>query len=302
MIRKEDVVAVPKNGGKYHPEWEYDPWVLVPYSDVVLEETIDAFNGLVVAIEARLPKAIAMNTDDIVHVLVDEDVLQSIIPSQRFAYNFLRRARRPQFQYIAPGLQVPTSSTISLQPFRSLVDDDSGEGAPVLLFRSKHNDVDSCNAFTTGGEDVPFPWPFNQLSTYPVGLYLSTSSSSSTTEDELRLILPFGIGSNGYARKSDGSRFGENRGSKDVEAKDTFADLYRPGYQPFSESHEQRLVRVLKSWHGMVERGDWEIDQNGVAGGLDVWRKVDTELQWEKYVIPLLQEEDGVTALNEEES
>jgi hypothetical protein len=292
MIRKEDVVAVPKSGGRYSPKWEYDPWVLVPYSDGILEETIDAFNGLVVAIEARLPKASAMNTSDIVHGLIDKDVLQSIMPSQRFAYNFLRRARRPQFRHIAPGLQVPTSSTISMQPFLSYWDNDEGEEAPVLLFRSKRNYVDSWNAFTTGGEKTPFLWPLNQLSTYPAGLYLSSSFSKSTTEDEFRLILPFGIGSNGYARKSDGSRFGENRGIEHGEAKDTFTDLYRPGYQPFSESHEQRLVCVLRSWRGMVERGDWEIDQNGVAGGLDVWREADTELHWEKYVIPLLKEED----------
>jgi hypothetical protein len=117
MIRKEDVVAVPKDGGRYRPQSEYDPWVLVPYSDIILDETIDAFNGLVAAIEARLPKASAMDTEDIVHGLVDENTLQSIKLPQQFAYNFLRRARRPRFQYIAPGLQVPTSSTISPQPF-----------------------------------------------------------------------------------------------------------------------------------------------------------------------------------------
>ena len=109
MIRKEDVVAVPKDGGRYRPQWGYDPWVLVPYSDIVLEETIDAFNRLVAAIKARLPKASAsaLDTDDVAHGLVDENALQSIKLPQQFAYNFLRRARRPRFQYIAPGLQVP---------------------------------------------------------------------------------------------------------------------------------------------------------------------------------------------------
>jgi hypothetical protein len=36
----------------------------------------------------------------------------------------------------------------------------------------------------------------------------------------------------------------------------------------------------------MVERGDWQIDENGVAGGMDVWREADSEEKWEAYVIP----------------
>jgi hypothetical protein len=58
-------------------------------------------------------------------------------------------------------------------------------------------------------------------------------------------------------------------------------DLYRAGYQPF-----ESLFDVLKSWRGMVERGDWQIDENGVAGGMHVWRETDTGEKWAKYVIP----------------
>jgi hypothetical protein len=176
--------------------------------------------------------------------------------------------------------------------------DNGPRESKILLFRSKHNYIDSWNAFITDGEHEPFFWPANQLSTYPAGLYLSSNSSECTTEDEFRLVLPFGIGSNGYAPKSDGSRFGENGDSKDVKAKDTFADLYQPGYQPFSQGHEQRLVCVLKSWRGMVERGDWRVDQNGVAGGLDVWWEADTELRWEKYTISLIASQSPTASTN----
>jgi hypothetical protein len=35
----------------------------------------------------------------------------------------------------------------------------------------------------------------------------------------------------------------------------------------------------------MVQRGDWEVDANGVMGGIDEWKKADSEELWEKYVI-----------------
>lgn len=289
-IRKGDVEAVPKDGGKNRLEHQdgfiNDPWELVPYSDLILDETINAFNRLVGAVEARMPKASTMDPDDIVRGLVDQSVLQSIKLPQGFAYHFLRRARRPRFQMIAPGLQVSTPSTFSPQPFWPPRVEGQGEGSPVLLFRSKHNYVESSNGAIPSRENAPFS--LYKLSIYPAGLHLLSSHSSSSTEDEIRFILPFGIGANGYARKTDGSRFGQNRESKEVEPKDRFADLYRPGYQPFTEMHEQRLVSLLKSWRGMVECGDWEVDENGVAGGMDVWREADTELGWEKYVISLL--------------
>jgi hypothetical protein len=86
-----------------------------------------------------------------------------------------------------------------------------------------------------------------------------------TAEHECLLILPFGIGANEFARKSDGSKFGRRRAGGD-----SHMDLYRPGYQPLEDHHEHSLVDVLKSWRGVVERGDWQIDENEVAGGMDV--------------------------------
>jgi hypothetical protein len=288
LIRKGNVDAVPEDGGKYQLEYELEgmrwnyPWVLVSYSELMLEDTLEAFNNLVGAIEARLPMATPIDSDHIVHGLVDEGVLQSMNLPQGFAYKFLRRARRPRFQMIAPGLEIPDSSSFSLQPFWS---DGAATSPPVLLFHSKHNYVDS---FRVSTSEVPTPFdnPFDQIPTYAAGLYFCPNPIS---EDEVKLVLPFGIGANGYARMSDGSRFGENVESKSVRTKNTFSDLYRPGHQPFDGIHENRLVGVLKSWFGMVERGDWKIDQYGVAGGIDVWREADTEQGWERYVIPIVE-------------
>ena len=53
-----------------------------------------------------------------------------------------------------------------------------------------------------------------------------------TAKHECLLILPLGIGADGFARKSDGSRLGR-RGARG----DIHVNLYRPGYQPLENQH-----------------------------------------------------------------
>jgi hypothetical protein len=36
----------------------------------------------------------------------------------------------------------------------------------------------------------------------------------------------------------------------------------------------------------MVESGKWEVDQDGVAGGMEKWREADTEEHWQDYQLP----------------
>ncbi|CAN9428050.1 unnamed protein product [Alternaria sp. RS040] len=186
QIRKGRIATPPKVPHKNYVYERFDPWEFIPYNDTMLEENIDAFNRLVESIEARMPPtASTTEVAKAVHGLVDSSVLQATELPQRFAYEFVRRTRRPRFQMIAPGLEVLTDSALFDQ---------------------------------TGG--------------------------------------------------------------------DSHVDLYRPGHQPLENHHEQSLVDVLKNWRGMVERGDWQIDENGVAGGMDVWREADSEEKWEAYVLP----------------
>ncbi len=37
----------------------------------------------------------------------------------------------------------------------------------------------------------------------------------------------------------------------------------------------------------MVQSGDWEVDADGVMGGIDEWRKADTEASCYNFVIPI---------------
>jgi hypothetical protein len=282
MIEQGKVVATPEGGDVERP------WTLVPYSSKILQDTVDVFNSLVKEIESRMPEG-STGTGDDSSPLIEEAILDTANPQRGFAYHFSREVKRPQFRYIAPGLEIPTSSSNTTQPFASLrFDAEDIEMLPVLLFRAIDG-ATPCMA-PGSGDECPFGYQFNKINKYPAGLYLSCTSSSykDSFEDEVTLVLPFRIGARGYARKSDGSRFGENTQDlrEHVESHNTFADVYQPGHRPFTEGHQVRLFNVLENWLGMVQRGDWKVDANGVMGGIDEWKKVDTEESWEKYVIP----------------
>ena len=281
MIKVGKIEAIPED----EPKPDYNPWILKRYSDFMLEETITAFNDLVKVIENRMPHP---PSDTPITGMVDEDALQNANIPEGFAHEFLRKVHRPRFKFIAPGLEVPTSSTFLNQPFFSVEHSSDTALPPILLFRSPLLYSAPSDADITGA-GLPFPWPYSTVKSYPGGLYFSWEDLvyNNAFEDGCKLVLPFGIGRHGYARKSDGAKFGENtEDSGDVEPKDTHADLYQQGHNPFIEKHDVRLVSVLRSWIGMVERGDWQVGEEGIVGSIDDWRRADTEADWGKYVVP----------------
>jgi hypothetical protein len=286
MIEQGKVIATPEADNVE------EPWTLAPYSPSILQDTIDVFNLLVQEIESRMPGGSTGTADDsLLPPLINEAILDAANPQQGFAHHFTQRVNRPRFRFIAPGLEVPSFSGMAMQPFASFRQShaDAIETKPFLLFRAIDGTT-PCMA-PVSKDDCPFGYPFNELDNYPAGLYLSsTSSSYSCFEDESILVLPYRIGARGFARKSDGTRFGENTRDVDdqVQPANTFADLYQPGHQPFTEMHSVWLFSVLESWLCMVQRGDWKVDANGIMGGIDEWKKADTEEWWERYTVPIV--------------
>lgn len=282
MIRIGKVKAVGRHA-------EYRPWDLVPYSPAQLRETVDVYNALVEAIESRMPSLPPTDgTSSPTPFTQATPSTANIYPS--FANHFLRETRPARFRFIAPGLEVPTPDSIANQPFSHPTDlperlrNDEFK-PPILLFRSSSTYERPYSADPYHHNDV-FGWPFN-ASTYPAGLYFhSPSVFFPTHEDVVSLVLPYAIGAVGWARKSDGSMFGEQVTEyDDPKAYDKYDELYQTGHQPFVESHHVRLVKVLRSWLGMVERGDWEVGEEGVRNGIEEWKNADTRGGWEKYFI-----------------
>lgn len=280
----------------YHP-----PWEIVDRAEADLDDTIAAFDKLVDAIESRMPLCRTQKRE---WGLVDKSVLDSLHVMQYgqnyslsefgIAHAFMAGVQRPRFKYIAPGISVPTETTITDQPFfdPKIVEtseiregiqrlDGEFQPPPFLLFRS--NSPVPLPALDYNKAHYPFSWPWNTLQFYHAGLYLHSFS------DAFTFALPYGIGRNGYARATDGSRFGErvDKKGQEVWPKNRYADLYRVGYHPFVVNGRFGLKDVLENWIGMVERGDWKVEDDGIAIGINEWKKADTAKHWEKYVLTL---------------
>ena len=261
-----------------------DSWICHSYTVGQVEETVEEFNLLVDAIESRMPGTVP-STDE--SLLSEEELDAANIPDG-FARSFLSQAKRPKFKQIAPGLSIPDTLSIRNQPFSS-IEPFNGERlyeiCPILLFRSSqlYNLPDS----DPNGYDTPFGYPYSKLRSYPAGLYLADTSRGCNNEfeDAAKVVLPFGIGGKGFARKSDGSCFGEAITSDSVDPKDTYADLYQQGYNPFIEKHDVRLARILECWREMIENGDWKVGFDGVEGAIDAFKEADTEEGWMKFTL-----------------
>jgi hypothetical protein len=316
MIKLGKVQAVPE--GYHSPNGKYDPWIMVPYSQQQLEATVQSFNSLVDAIESRMPaQSVSSRLPDLPQTLLTEvqsappllspQVLDAVCIPPGFAYSFLSKARLPSFRHIAPGLSLPTRATLISQPLAAVhPEPESWEEQdplnpmrlpPILLFSSSKNYETWADSRGNPIDDRfvhrPFSWPYSEVGSYPAGLYLTPVNRHYDVEfeDAVTFVLPFPIGGFGYIRTADGARFGENRETKGLDGqvlgKDTFADLFQIGYNPFGEMHSVQLYKVLDVWRQLVESGEWKIDKDGVHGTMDVWRQADRGNKWKKYVVPV---------------
>jgi hypothetical protein len=99
-----------------------------------------------------------------------------------------------------------------------------------------------------------------------------------------KLLLPFGIGANGYARSSNSLLLGlsSNPPLHTDEADQLYQIIRYSGLLP-GWRHGQFLVKILTSWAYRVELGDWVITENGVSGGMEKFKEADMPDHWEKY-------------------
>ncbi|THW47914.1 hypothetical protein D6D21_03171 [Aureobasidium pullulans] len=271
---------------------KFDPWICRHWNQGMVQETVEAFSALVNSIEARMKDQGMRVTDADQPLLLDESLEAAHTP-HGFARSFLSQARRPSFTYIAPGVSIPNQDSFAQQPFFSVeyeeqdedVDEDELVIKPILLFASSS----SVRLASEDEKNHPFSWPYNQLLSFPAGLYLTESERSAghEFEDSARFVLPFGVGGHGFARTSDGLQIGDHQDGQDACCADRIADLYQPGWNPFIEMHEVRLVKILDSWKGMVERGDWTVGAEGIQDNIDAFKEADTEENWRKFIVPI---------------
>lgn len=287
MIDQGKILAVDES---YSGEQERtDPWIMPSYTKQDLEDTLQAFEQLVGAIHDRMPFE---------HQSAEQSLLEAVtggnpetLPANSFARRFLAQCSTPRFTHIAPGLSIT-----QYQPF-TLASEQVGSNKlfPILLFSSTSSAHQETQR-APWGEQMrisPFTRDFDNVLSYPAGLYLTETKPHGIHpfEDGSRLILPFTLGSNAYARTSDGALIGEHvrrageNAAAEIEPKS--AELYQLGFNHFIASHDVQLRYVLWKWLEMVEEGKWEVDEHGVMGGIEKWIEADIVECWPDYQLPM---------------
>jgi hypothetical protein len=287
MIDQGKILAVNEN---YKGEQERtEPWIMPSYTDQDLEDALKAFERLVGAIHDRMPCQMHSVEQGLLEVVTGGN--SEILPVDSFAHRFLSQCSRPNFTFIAPGLSISQH-----QPFTPNTEQaDDNTLFPLLLFSSTlcaHQETRR----TPWDEQMrvsPFARDFDNISSYPAGLYLTETNPHCTHpfEDGSKLILPFTLGSNAWARTSDGALIGEHVRSAGEDAaaelEPRSVELYQLGFNHFIAAHDVQLKYVLWNWVEMIEEEKWEVNEHGVVGGMEKWREADAEEHWSDYQLPM---------------
>lgn len=112
------------------------------YTQTDLDISLAYLDRPIDSIETRMPPG-SLPDLTVEYGLLGMETNSNTICSQGFAREFLEKARRPRFRFIAPGLQMPVSE----QPFPSK---SSNELRPVLLAKGTASAQHEINAWPTG--------------------------------------------------------------------------------------------------------------------------------------------------------
>jgi hypothetical protein len=212
--------------------------------------------------------------------LISTEVLDKYPAIPPFVRAFLSRARKPPFKFIAPQLEIPDEA------FIHRVGAEMQMRFPDATLEEPQHEICEARLF------LLFPWrtpgiqllsESDQESWKPrrrsgildnrAGLYVHSDSFYSHCGT---LLLPFPLGGDGHLLRGDGTKV--NGPGQDV--------LYQRGMcNPFLPGYGTPLTPILVNWWEQVEDESWLVDENGVAGGEELWRKADTEEDAEDFQI-----------------
>ena len=238
------------------------PWMCVSSTETDVSETLRAWEVLVKAIHERI------GGEDLdvepVYGLANDQHLETL--PDGFAKKLLAAALKPRFKYIAPGLRVQTLEELLDQPYAECYVKSETQIPPLLILRGEQM------------ADPRIPFGFHPYRSVPAGLYLEPCDKfwdAAPWEDGAMLILPYYVGNRGsWARMADQKPLPF---SNDL--------LYSIGWNPFIAPHPTQLVSILTLWYRNLMSGAWEVDEEGVKGGIEKYREADTEEHCMEYVV-----------------
>jgi hypothetical protein len=262
--QRPDAMLVDSTTGYAKKQGCVDPWMCVSSTAFDLSESLEMWKILVEAIHDRMG-----DTDldgEPVYGLANDQLLGTM--PDGFVKSFFAGALKPRFRYIAPGLRVQTPEELAGQPYASSLSQESTTIPPILILRGEGSAIPT----------VPFG-DHPHIST-PSGLYFEpcdTFDDAALWENGVALILPYNVGGHGsWARMADQQSLPERNDS-----------LYQIGRNPFVAPHPTQFVAVLENWYRNLMLGNWEVDGDGVVGGIEKYREADTENHCMEYVVDI---------------
>ncbi|KAL4866796.1 hypothetical protein BDV12DRAFT_198889 [Aspergillus spectabilis] len=247
-----------------------DPWMMNFYTKIDVSKAVAALHRLVDAIDIRIGNSSRPNMPLPWHDPVTLN--PELVAPSSFTHEFLSAISvcTVRFQYLAPGIRFPTVSEFLDQPFTKTNTDDG----LLRLFRIDYKEEqqpEACQQIRISGFYID-----QLVEMHP--FYFPNGS---------QLYLPFEIGANGWARMSNGEPLSVNPEDENPTPRNDNSSLYQSGWiNGFVNYRLVQIHKVLESWAERVEKGDWEVGDDGVLGGIDKFREADTEEHWRKYWIP----------------
>ncbi|CAG8066575.1 unnamed protein product [Penicillium salamii] len=288
MLRMGKITADPRNYGELSSEEEnschqIDLWCWHPYCAAQIDSTVAAMDRYTDAIESRMQSLLPISGNK--PLFTDAELDAALVPRKCFLRSFLTQVRTPRFKLIAPGLEIPHDKEAFAA--RQIFDaEGQGRDVPSLLLFASTDDSrtagfnEEIHRLFFGPKNQV---PFNEGDPVPTGLYSAAINRFDYDSEEtgFHLLLPFALRPNladeNGARRSDGS----------LVPSGSCTQLFQHGvFHPFGGEHRlQRLQSLFDRWTELIESGVWTVGDNGVEGGIDMFRNADHGA-WEDYWIP----------------
>jgi hypothetical protein len=281
MIERKRISPISIHSDVWNPEepkeWEestkyFSPWILPEDDEKIVDDTLLAWNHLLSVIEARIPGFV-----DGEHKTYEDERIDACDIHGYFIKKFLKKARIPPFQFVAPGLRLASPAELDSQLFKDIDLGRARQPWDMAVHEYKWYPFLFLRADQKLSKEVciynDYPWA--NIPEVSTGLYL-VNTKTTERADGCKLLLPFSISEQGFARFGDG---------KVISAPRQHDGLYQSEWSLIVRDDKLRVELLFKNWADMIEGGHWGVDENGVTGGIQKFREADTSSKWDLYQI-----------------
>ncbi|EFR01872.1 hypothetical protein MGYG_04870 [Nannizzia gypsea CBS 118893] len=223
-------------------------WKAIPWTDSILDETLNAWEDLIDTIATRLPDQNSQQdyTQHQTEPLASEDNIPPSICG--FTRAFLLRASKPPFKYIAPGLLVYNYNTPPIPRKR----DRDG----YILYNTQYKEL-----YGEVYHDPIILFPMEESATEELaGLWILPEEDWA---DTIRLVLPYEL------------KIFPSGAYKPLSGQPTRTALFQGPLCPFFGDHRTSLETLLTFWRSLVEEGVWTVGADGIEGGKEFYQQAE---------------------------